>query len=140
MLRVAINAPLSKLFDYLPPEGVLPAPGCRVHVPFGRQKQVGLVMEIAEDSEVPDAKLKKVIAVLDDSPLLDEVDRWLISFTSDYYHHPVGEVVAAALPAAGQTPGVSCQESFCDRSRENRRPGDIQEASAAPGCLARDRS
>jgi primosomal protein N' (replication factor Y) len=37
--------------------------------------------------------------VLDDSPLLDQDDLWLVSFTSDYYHHPIGEVVAAALPA-----------------------------------------
>ena len=99
VLRVAINAPLSRLFDYLPSDGDLPAPGCRVQVPFGRQKQVGLVMELAEESEVPVSKLRKVIAVLDGSPLLDEFDRWLISFTSDYYHHPIGEVVAAALPA-----------------------------------------
>ncbi len=25
-------------------------------------------------------------------------DLWLIRFTSDYYHHPIGEVVASALP------------------------------------------
>ncbi|MDX1509074.1 MAG: primosomal protein N', partial [Woeseiaceae bacterium] len=32
-------------------------------------------------------------------PLLSADDLWLIRFTSDYYHHPVGEVAAAALPA-----------------------------------------
>ena len=99
VMRVAINAPLSRLFDYLPPDDGEPLPGCRVLVPFGRQKQIGLVMELASHSEIPASKLKKAIAVLDDSPLLNDVDRWLISFTSDYYHHPVGEVVAAALPA-----------------------------------------
>ena len=99
VMRVAINAPLSRLFDYLAPDDGEPLPGCRVLVPFGRQKQIGLVMELASHSEVPASKLKKAIAVLDDSTLLSGVDRWLISFTSDYYHHPVGEVVAAALPA-----------------------------------------
>jgi len=99
VIRVAINAPLSRLFDYLPPDDGEPLPGCRVLVPFGRQKQIGLVMELAAHSDIPESKLKKTIAVLDDSPLLNEVDRWLVSFTSDYYHHPVGEVVSAALPA-----------------------------------------
>ena len=99
ILRVAINAPLSRLFDYLPPADGNPEPGCRVQVPFGRQRQIGLVMEVAEHSDLPASKLKKVDAVIDDGPLLDEVDRWLIKFTSDYYHHPIGEVVAAALPA-----------------------------------------
>jgi primosomal protein N' (replication factor Y) len=99
IVRVAINAPLSRLFDYLPPDGGHCLPGCRVLVPFGRQKQIGLVMEVASHSDLPVSKLKKVTAVMDDSPLVDEPDRWLVSFTSDYYHHPIGEVVAAALPA-----------------------------------------
>ena len=29
---------------------------------------------------------------------MSDEDLWLIRFTSDYYHHPIGEVVAAALP------------------------------------------
>jgi len=99
VLRVAIDAPLSRLFDYRPPDGGNPLPGCRVLVPFGRRKQIGLVMELAEHSDIPESRLKKATAVLDDNPLVDEVDRWLIRFTSDYYHHPIGEVVAAALPA-----------------------------------------
>ena len=99
VLRVAINAPLSRLFDYLPPDGAAPAPGCRVLVPFGRRQQIGVVMELAEQSDVPESKLRKATTVLDDDPLLGDVERWLIRFTSDYYHHPIGEVVAAAIPA-----------------------------------------
>ncbi len=99
VLRVAINAPLSRLFDYLPPDGGTPAPGCRVLVPFGRQQQIGVVMELAKQSDVPESKLRKATTVLDDDPLLGDVERWLVRFTSDYYHHPVGEVVAAAMPA-----------------------------------------
>lgn len=99
VLRVAINAPLSRLFDYLPPADGRPLAGCRVAVPFGRQKKIGLVMELAAGSEVPASKLRNATAVLDDSPLLDDDDRWLLNFTSDYYQHPIGEVAAAALPA-----------------------------------------
>ncbi|MFT5501902.1 MAG: primosomal protein N' (replication factor Y) [Woeseiaceae bacterium] len=98
VLRVAINAPLSRLFDYLPPPGVMPPVGSRVRVPFGRRVQVGMVMTIADTTDVPVARLREAIEILDEKPLLYAADLWLINFTSSYYHHPIGEVVAAALP------------------------------------------
>ncbi len=100
ILQVAINAPLSRLFDYLPPaDGDMPGPGCRVLVPFGRQRQIGMVISHATRSEVPPDKLRRILTTIDDEPVLRDQDLWLIRFTSDYYHHPFGEVVAAALPA-----------------------------------------
>ncbi|MGI9222563.1 MAG: primosomal protein N' [Woeseiaceae bacterium] len=99
ILKVAVNVPLSRLFDYLAPAGAENAqPGCRVLVPFGRQKQVGLVMERSHESDVPAGRLKPCQAVLDDESLLADADLQLIRFTSSYYHHPIGEVAAAALP------------------------------------------
>jgi len=100
ILQVAINAPLSRLFDYLPAaDDALPVPGCRVLVPFGRQRQIGTVISHASKSELPLNKLRRISATIDSEPLLGEQDLWLVRFTSDYYHHPLGEVVAAALPA-----------------------------------------
>jgi len=100
ILKVAINVPLSRLFDYLPPaSGPVPALGCRVLVPFGRRQQVGVVLGISDSSEVPAAKLKQCSEVLDELAVLTDDELWLINFTSEYYHHPIGEVVAAALPA-----------------------------------------
>ena len=68
-------------------------------VHFGHRRQTGLVTGVAETSELPDSKVKRCLATLDEEPLLSADDLWLIRFTSGYYHHPVGEVVAAALPA-----------------------------------------
>ncbi len=102
VLRVAVNAPLARLFDYLPPAGVDPAtlrPGCRLLVPFGRRRETALLVEVADHSELPRAKLREALALIDETPILAAHDLWLIHFTSDYYHHPIGEVVAAALPA-----------------------------------------
>ncbi|MDH3362585.1 MAG: DEAD/DEAH box helicase, partial [Gammaproteobacteria bacterium] len=92
--------PLSRAFDYLPPRGgAAPAAGCRVLVPFGRRQQVGLVLGHANESSLPAGKLRHCDAAIDESPLLAAAELRLIRFTSDYYHHPIGEVVAAALPA-----------------------------------------
>jgi len=100
VLKVAINVPLSRLFDYLPPaDGRAPLPGSRVRVPFGKRRQVGVVMALASDSDLPQSRMRRVLETLDDTPLLREDDLWLIGFTSDYYHHPIGEVAAAAIPA-----------------------------------------
>ena len=102
ILQVAINAPLSRLFDYLPPstaDTAVPGPGCRVLVPFGRQRQIGTVISHATNSELPPSKLRRVLSAIDKEPVLGDQDLWLIRFTSDYYHHPLGEVVAASLPA-----------------------------------------
>jgi primosomal protein N' (replication factor Y) len=99
ILRVAINAPLSRLFDYLPVAGHDALPGSRVRVPFGRRTQTGLVMEVATKSELPADKLKRAKEVLDHEPVFAEADLWLIRFVSEYYHHPIGEVAAAAMPA-----------------------------------------
>ena len=99
ILRVAVDAPLDRLFDYLPPAGGdPPAPGARVRVPFGRRRVVGLVAETAPSSELPAERLKPVVEVLDDAPLLDAGLLALLAWAARYYHHPPGEVVAAALP------------------------------------------
>ncbi|MBA3564092.1 MAG: hypothetical protein H0W33_08825, partial [Gammaproteobacteria bacterium] len=47
ILRVAVDAPLNRYFDYLPP-AVSPEarlrPGMRVAVPFGRRRTVGMLV------------------------------------------------------------------------------------------------
>ena len=99
VLRVALDMPLRRLFDYLPPAGAV-IPGQRVRVPFGRQRLVGLVMEHAAASDVPADRLKAVLEVLDSEPVLDQSAVELLKWASDYYHHPIGEVIATAMPKA----------------------------------------
>ncbi len=105
ILKVAINAPLSRLFDYLPPAGDQTSaeeallPGCRITVPFGRREQTAVIVAHADKSDVPANKLRTAISTIDQRPILGESDLWLVRFASNYYQHPIGEVVAAALPA-----------------------------------------
>jgi primosomal protein N' (replication factor Y) len=103
VLRVAIDRPLRSTFDYLPPPGVAVAAvplGVRVRVPVGRSRTVGVVIGHGASSDVPAARLKSVEAVLDEQALFDAPALELLKWTADYYHHPLGEVVAAALPKA----------------------------------------
>src|SRR5437016_3128038 len=104
VLRVALDMPLTRLFDYLPPAPLRSdfaiEPGMRVGVPFGRQRLVGVVMESANSSDVPAQRLKAVLQVLDPIPVFDTSALELLSWAAEYYHHPIGQVLAAALPKA----------------------------------------
>ena len=106
VLRIAIPVPLMQVFDYLPPEGTNAAGlarGCRVLVPFGRSRRVGVVIDAVAHSELPDHQLKPVLAVLDPAPLLTAELMDAVIWTSRYYQHPLGEVLHAALPAGLRT-------------------------------------
>ncbi len=62
-----------------------------MRVPFGRQSLIGLVMEQAGDSAVPEARLKPIFSVLDTQPVLALPLLDLVRWAADYYHHPIGE-------------------------------------------------
>jgi primosomal protein N' (replication factor Y) len=103
ILRVALDAPLRRLFDYLAPSDAdltRIQPGLRVRVPFGKQSVVGVIADITPTSSVPLSRLKRAQAVLDTESALDPVTFQLVRWAADYYHHPIGEAFAAALPAA----------------------------------------
>ena len=108
-IRVAVPVPVPGLFDYeLPKNGPKPAAGTRVKVPFGRRSVFGVVMEIGPAGIDP-KRLKPVTSVLDEAPVLDDHLRAFCSWLSRYYLHPIGEVVAAALPAElrrGEAPRI----------------------------------
>lgn len=101
ILKIAIAAPLHHYFDYLAPSDFPREQlkkGLRVLVPFGKQEKVGFLMELSASSERPLSQLKTAIAILDEVPLLPDSIQRLLEWTSRYYHCPLGEVFAHALP------------------------------------------
>lgn len=101
ILRVALPVPLRRLFDYLPGEKE-PAcgwtPGLRLQVPFGRRQMTGVLAGVADSSELPRGKLKRISAVLDEAPIINETDMQLLEWAGTYYHYPPGEVICQSLP------------------------------------------
>jgi len=101
ILRVAVPVPLYGGFDYLDiGEGAPTALGSRVRVRFGRRRLVGIVIEHTQESDVPAARLRAVEQVLDDAPVFDNELLGLLRWAARYYHHPIGEALATALPVA----------------------------------------
>jgi len=100
VLRVALDVPLPRGFDYLAPGAQESDVGRRVCVPFGRGEKIGVILEMLAASELPPEKLKPVRDILRDMPPLPPDWLALADFCSGYYQHPVGEVMALALPPA----------------------------------------
>ena len=98
-IEVAVALPVAGTFTYSVPdnlsEGILV--GIRVLVPFGRRRVTGYVIGPAEP--IDDRLMKPVLAVLDDYAIYPASMLPFFQWLSDYYKHPLGEVIRQALPA-----------------------------------------
>lgn len=99
LIRVALDVPVERLFDYRC-TALTASIGARVLVPFGRQRQIGIIVDKPLSSDVPETKLRNAISVLDSAPVFASDDLWLLKFAAEYYAHPLGATINAALPAA----------------------------------------
>lgn len=102
ILKIALDAPLDCTFDYRwngdAETQVAPLPGQLAIVPFGRREVAGVIVTVSDQSDVPEEKLKDVLAVRTQlSPLSTQ---WLAlcGFAADYYQRPLGEVALPGLP------------------------------------------
>jgi primosomal protein N' (replication factor Y) len=98
LIRVALDLPLPRLFDYLCPGVSSNDLGRRVVVPFGRKQMLGLIVELPTVSDMDPAKLRPADTVLRDIPALGADWLALAQFCASYYQKPLGEVVMNALP------------------------------------------
>jgi primosomal protein N' (replication factor Y) len=97
-VKVALDVPLAKLFDYAPGEGVRVVRGDRVAVRFGNRAQIGVVVDQDASSDIAAERLKTISAVRDDAPPLPADWLELMRFLAGYYQRPLGETMIAALP------------------------------------------
>lgn len=98
VLRVALDLPLHRLFDYVDADASTADVGYRVRVPFGRGERIGIIVEVGTTSDWPLDQLKPALAVLRDLPPLPPAFFRLCDFASTYYQAPLGEVLLQALP------------------------------------------
>ncbi|MEI7839967.1 MAG: primosomal protein N' [Methylococcaceae bacterium] len=102
ILKVAIPAvPFFQHFEYLAPDDSqhLQA-GIRLEVPFGKTSKIGFLIATSFENDYDLEKLKPITRIIDDVPLLAEIDLKLLHWVAGYYHHPIGEVMSAAFPVA----------------------------------------
>ena len=94
-----LPVPLHGVFTYVVPEGMAVGVGCRVLVTFGRStKYIGIVMRL-HDKKPEGYEVKPILQLMDDTPIVTELQLRLWQWISDYYLSPIGDVYKAALPA-----------------------------------------
>lgn len=101
ILQIALDTPLDRTFDYRwlgEPGQALPQRGQLVIVPFGRRDVAGVIVGLSDTSEVPQDKLKNVLAVRSQLGPLSSQWLALCAFAADYYQRPMGEVALPGLP------------------------------------------
>ena len=109
IIRVAFESAADTEFDYRVPDEIWPIQvGQRVEAPFGRKDKLekGFCVEADVPLEQSFAaqdkgrKLKTVKSVIDKEPLLNAELMDLARWISGYYVCPLGQVLAAMVPAA----------------------------------------
>lgn len=103
--EVAIPLPLRKTFTYFLPEPISQdvQQGMRVLVPFGKRSVIGYIIaeQKKEEIKIKGEKVKGIMKVMDEMPLLSEEILHIAKWASDYYICGFGEMIKAALPSGG---------------------------------------
>ena len=100
-VNVVLPLPLPQAFTYqLPENSPNLKPGCRVKVPFGKRSKIGFIQSIVEQASKEIKKIKLVEEIIDSDPIFDSLLIEFLNRAARYYHHPLGEVYATALPKA----------------------------------------
>ena len=101
-INVILPIPLQRLFTYriTEAEAQFLKKGMRVAVPFGKKKiYTALVFEIHQEAPVA-YEAKSIHQILDDIPVVNELQLKHWEWIASYYMSSLGEVYRAALPSA----------------------------------------
>lgn len=98
---VILPLPLNQRFTYRVPAELLHsvASGKRAVVQFGAKKYYAGIIASVSTNVVDTSKLKDIVSVLDDKPVINSLQFRFWKWISEYYMCPEGVVMKAALPA-----------------------------------------
>ena len=103
IVQVAMPVPIYQLFDYLIEDehchmATHDFIGCRVLASFGPRQCVGLIVSADQEIDYELSKVKPIIELMDLKPIFDTSMLALARWLSDYYIHPLGDVISTMLP------------------------------------------
>ncbi|MBV9241808.1 MAG: DEAD/DEAH box helicase, partial [Acidobacteria bacterium] len=129
-VEAVLPVPIRRSFTYRVPERLMGKIkiGARLRLPFGRRDLVGyavnLLRELPAESDIDESKLKDVIEVMDEDPLITAEILDLTKWTADYYASFWGEMLKASLPA-----GINSEKV---RPRLRKAVRRVKNASTSP--------
>lgn len=100
LVDVAVPRHVHRTFHYTASDEFLAElePGSVVQVPFASQSLPGFVLGFPPVTSVESGKLKEIEKILVSEPMVSEQGLEFYRWLSEYYCHPIGEVMACAFP------------------------------------------
>ena len=92
-IDVILPVPVQNFFTYeLKPDQVqFIKPGCRVIVQFGKRKIYTALVKAIHNNPPADYEVKEVISVLDEKPVVNEIQLKFWDWIADYYMCAIGD-------------------------------------------------
>jgi len=99
--QVAIPRSAPGALTYLVPEHLeaFALPGVRVRVPLRKRVATGVIVEVSDQCDLDPEAVRPLLEILDPEPLLPPHLSYLADFITTYYRCPLGDTLAAMLPA-----------------------------------------
>ena len=116
-------------------DGVPPI-GCRVLVPLGKKSIIGIIYRKHEGELPASVKVRDVLQIIDDTPIVTAEQLKLWEWLSSYYMCTLGEVMAAALPSeiiddnysAATTQYIQLSPAYLAKEAQEQLLGELKRA------------
>ena len=99
LIDIILPLAISDVYTYSIAGIGCPQIGVRVLVPLGKKNVIGIVYRRHEGELAPNIKVREVIQIIDEQPIVTPKQIQLWEWLAQYYMCTLGEVMAAALPA-----------------------------------------
>ena len=128
---------ISDVYTYNIPETIqYPQIGSRVLVPIGRKSIIGIIYRRHEGELAPNIKVRDIIQVIDEQPIVTSKQLQLWDWLAQYYMCTLGEVMAAALPSeiiddnysAATTQYIQLSPAYLAKEAQEQLLGELKRA------------
>ena len=134
---------IADVYTYNIPDTLLPIANCqspitgrRVLVPLGKKSVIGIIYRRHEGELAPNIKVRDVLQIVDETPIITAEQLKLWEWLSSYYMCTLGEVMAAALPSeiiddnysAATTQYIQLSPAYLAKEAQEQLLGELKRA------------
>ena len=134
---------IADVYTYNIPDTLLPIANCqspitgrRVLVPLGKKSVIGIIYRRHEGELAPNIKVRDVLQIVDETPIITAEQLKLWEWLSSYYMCTLGEVMAAALPSeiiddnysAATTQYIQLSPAYLAKEAQQQLLGELKRA------------
>ena len=134
---------IADVYTYNTPDTLLPIANCqspitgrRVLVPLGKKSVIGIIYRRHEGELAPNIKVRDVLQIVDETPIITAEQLKLWEWLSSYYMCTLGEVMAAALPSeiiddnysAATTQYIQLSPAYLAKEAQEQLLGELKRA------------